>query len=114
MITVATDAPLSHRRLTRVAKRATFGLARIGGIASHGSGDFVIAFSTTNHLGGSFHNEAALTRFFRAVIEATEESILNSLLKAHTVVGRDGNTRYGIPTDQVVAILNENQRPSAV
>ncbi len=115
MIIVATDAPLSHRQLTRVARRATFGLARTGAVASHGSGDFVIAFSTTNRIGTSppegggslstFHDESALTFLFRAVIEATEESIINSLLKAHTVVGRDGNVRYGIPIHRIVEIL---------
>jgi D-aminopeptidase len=115
MIIVATDAPLSHRQLTRVAKRATFGLARTGAIASHGSGDFVIAFSAANRIGGAlseegtspsiFHDEGALTLLFRAVIEATEESIINSLLKAHTVVGRDGNVRHGIPIRRIVEIL---------
>ena len=113
MIIVATDAPLSHRQLTRVARRATFGLARTGAIASHGSGDFVIAFSTANRIGVSpsegslpmFHDEGALSLLFRAVIEATEESIINSLLKAHTVVGRDGNVRYGIPIRRTLEIL---------
>ena len=121
MIIVATDAPLSHRQLTRVAKRATFGLARTGAIASHGSGDFVIAFSTANRIGASppegevvlstFHDEGALTLFFRAVIEATEESIINSLLKAHTVVGRDGNVRHGIPIRRIVEILGLETLP---
>jgi D-aminopeptidase len=113
MIIVATDAPVSHRQLTRVARRATFGLARTGAIASHGSGDFVIAFSTANRIGASppegslptFHDEGALSLLFRAVIEATEESIINSLLKAHTVVGRDGNVRYGIPIRRTLEIL---------
>ena len=115
MIIVATDAPLSHRQLTRVARRATFGLARTGAIASHGSGDFVIAFSTANRIGTppptegvsfpTFHDEGTLTHLFRAVIEATEESIINSLLKSHTVVGRDGNVRHGIPIRRVLEIL---------
>ena len=112
MIIVATDAPLSYRQLTRVARRATFGLARTGAIASHGSGDFVIAFSTANRIGASppesppiFHDEGALSHLFRAVIEATEESIINSLLKAHTVVGRDGNIRHGIPIHRILEIL---------
>jgi D-aminopeptidase len=113
MIIVATDAPVSYRQLTRVARRATFGLARTGAIASHGSGDFVIAFSTANRIGASppegslptFHDEGALSLLFRAVIEATEESIINSLLKAHTVVGRDGNVRHGIPIRRILEIL---------
>ena len=106
MIIVATDAPFSHRQLTRVAKRAAFGLARTGAIASHGSGDFVIAFST-NRPGASL-DEGGITVFFRAVIEATEESIINSLLKAHTVVGRDDNVRHGIPIRRVIEILELN------
>lgn len=121
MIIVATDAPLSHRQLTRVARRATFGLARTGAIASHGSGDFVIAFSTANRIGGpeggtaqpTFPDEGALSLLFRAVIEATEEAIINSLLKAHTVVGRDSNTRHGIPIRRLLKIL-ELQPPEAL
>lgn len=121
MIIVATDAPVSHRQLTRVARRATFGLARTGAIASHGSGDFVIAFSTANRIcgpeGGASHptfpDEGALSLLFRAVIEATEESIINSLLKAHTVVGRDGNTRHGIPIRRILEIM-ELQPPEAL
>ena len=118
MIIVGTDAPLSYRQLTRVAKRAAFGLARTGAIAAHGSGDFVIAFSTSNRVNAAprgrdtehppFADEASLTLFFRAVIEATEESILNSLLKSYTVQGRDGNVRHGIPIRRALEILNLN------
>jgi len=114
MIIVATDAPLSSRQLGRIAKRAAFGLARTGATASHGSGDFVIAFSTNNRISTSgqqsvtpqgFIAETQLSWFFRAVIESTEEAIINSILRAETMVGRDGNTRYGIPIEQVVEIL---------
>jgi len=114
MIIVATDAPLSSRQLGRIAKRAAFGLARTGATASHGSGDFVIAFSTNNRISTSgkqsvapqgFVAETQLSWFFRVVIESTEEAIINSILRAETMVGRDGNTRYGIPIEQVVEIL---------
>lgn len=111
MMIIATDAPLSSRQLGRVAKRAAFGLARTGATASHGSGDFVIAFSTGNRISASgkqsatpdeFIPEPQLSGLFRAAIETTEEAIINSLLKAETMVGRDNNTRIGIPIERVV------------
>ena len=114
MIIIATDASLSSRQLGRIAKRAAFGLARTGATASHGSGDFVIAFSTGNRISTSgkqslapqeFIAETQLSWFFRAVIESTEEAIINSILRAETMVGRDENTRYGIPIERVVEIL---------
>lgn len=114
MIIIATDAPLSSRQLGRIAKRAAFGLARTGATASHGSGDFVIAFSTGNRISTSgkqcvapqeFIAETQLSWFFRAVIESTEEAIINSILRAKTMIGRDGNTRYGILIERVIEIL---------
>jgi len=116
MIIVGTDAPLSSRQLGRIAKRAAFGLARTGATASHGSGDFVIAFSTGNRISDSSKQSAAphdfipepqLSSFFRAVIESTEEAIINSILKAETMVGRDGNTCIGIPIEKVIAIISK-------
>ena len=116
MLIVGTDAPLSSRQLGRIAKRAAFGLARTGATASHGSGDFVIAFSTGNIISGSsrqsatpseFVAEQQLSSFFRAVIEAIEEAIINSILKAETIVGRDGNTLIGIPIERVTDIISK-------
>ena len=114
MLVVATDAPLSARQLGRVARRATFGLARVGAMASHSSGDFVIAFATGNRIYSSgkqsvspdtFIPERQLSTFFRATIEATEEAIINSVLRAETMVGRDGVKRLGIPIAQVEDII---------
>ncbi len=114
MIIIGTNAPLSSRQLGRVAKRAAFGLARAGGIAGHGSGDFVIGFSTGNRISVSgkqsaspdeFVPEPRLSGLFRAAIEATEEAIVNSLLRAETLVGRDGTKRVGIPVEKVVGIV---------
>ncbi len=121
IVVVATDAPLSCRQLLRVARRAAIGIARTGSIASHGSGDFIIAFSTANHEyaypermlypgqrvaeDGDF-----LMPFFQAAVDATEEAILNSILKAETVVGRDNHRRVGIPISQVEAILRKYHR----
>jgi D-aminopeptidase len=113
MIVVATDAPLDARQLHRLAKRAVFGLARAGSSGSHGSGDFVIAFSTTNRIAADAQkgstmqllSEESLSPLFEAVIEATEEAIDNSLLRATTVRGRDGRVAEAIPIDKLKEIL---------
>jgi D-aminopeptidase len=106
MMVVATNAPLTSRQVDRLAKRAALGLGRVGGIASHGSGDFVIAFTNSNARPDTA--DAHLTPLFRGVVEATEEAIINSILRAETMSGRDGNTRYGIPVDQLVAAMREH------
>lgn len=106
MIVVATDAPLSDRNLTRLARRALAGLARTGASMTNGSGDYVIAFSTAESVrrtperrSGEAEfaelSNAAMSPLFQAVIEATEEAILNSLLMAETVSYRrpDGSVR---------------------
>ena len=114
MIILATDAPLSARQLGRLARRTPFGLARAGGIASHGSGDFCIAFTTGNRISPAGHQSASpasfvpeerLSSLFRAVIDATEEAIVNSLLRAETLIGRDDNQRQGIPLDPVASLI---------
>lgn len=114
VIIIATDAPLTPRQLNRLAKRATHGLARTGSYSSHGSGDFVVAFSNAHkipHYGDfivyelKMFNENYLSYLFRAVVEAVEEAILNSMFMAETIIGRDGNIRYAIPIDKVVDIL---------
>ena len=103
MMVLGTDAPVTARQLGRIARRAALGLARVGGIASHGSGDFVIAFS--NSFDRPDIDDAALTPLFRAAVEATEEAIVNSILKAQTMVGRDGNRRDEIPIDDLIELL---------
>lgn len=121
MIILATDAPLSSRQLGRLARRVPLGLARTGSIASHGSGDFVIAFSTTHRLPhhAVHHRESwerilegdlIMNNLFRATVEAVEEAVLNSLSRAHTVVGRDGNVGYGLPIERVQEILRKYGR----
>ena len=114
MIVLATDAPLSPRNLERMAARAVMGLARTGSFMSNGSGDFVIAFSTRNPVP---HEELYTTRgeellyndftspLFLATVEAVEEAVLNSVLKATTVTGRDGNTREAIPIERLVEMI---------
>ncbi len=118
MIVVATDAPITHRNLKRLAKRALLGLGRTGGIGSNGSGDYVIAFSTAKELripyrsSSSFLQQKVLRNeqmspLFLAVIEATEEAILNSLFQARTVTGYKGRKIDALPVSKVLKILNK-------
>lgn len=110
IIVAATDAPLSSRQLKRVAKRAAFGLARTGAVAAHGSGDFVLAFSTTTRSTSEVREripEERLTEFFQATIEATEEAIIRSMLKAETMVGREGHIRERIPVEEVARMVRK-------
>lgn len=117
MIVLATDAPLDSRQLGRLCRRAALGLARTGSTCHGGSGDFVIAFSTTNRIPDQpkrfqgqrpyVYEQPLMSAFSLAVIEAVEEAIYNSLFMAHTVVGRDGNTRYGLPVAEVVRVMRE-------
>jgi D-aminopeptidase len=119
MIVVATDAPLSARDLERLAARAVFGLARTGSSYSQGSGDYAIAFSTapdarTRH--GSTEPQPrnllpadAVSPLFQAALEATEEAVLNSLLRATTVTG-NGRTVEALPLDGVREALRRHGR----
>lgn len=118
MIVVATDAPLSPRNLERLARRAMLGLARTGSFVSNGSGDFVVAFSTAYRSPhGAREPRAvellpnnAVSPLFLAVVESTEEAVYNSLTRATTVVGRDGNVRKAIPVEDLRRVL-EAHRP---
>ncbi len=111
---LATDAPLDSRQLRRVAKRATHGLARTGTYSGSGSGDVVLAWSTSTriprqsevpYLPGPHWLDTHLEALFRAAADATEEAILNSLWAAEPLVGRDGNVREAIPKERVRAIM---------
>ena len=121
MMVVATDAPLSPLKLERLAKRAVMGLARTGSFAGNGSGDYVIAFSTAPELrskddsddlteGAAVMRHEDLSPLFQATIEATEEAIFNSLLKAVDVVGKNGNRRDALPIDRVLEIKKKYNR----
>jgi D-aminopeptidase len=114
MIVVATDAPLDARDLKRLAARAVFALARTGSSFSNGSGDYAIAFSTAPSM-RTLHGEQAprtrtilppegLSPLFQAVLEATEEAVYNSLLRATTVTG-GSRTVEALPIDRVVELL---------
>lgn len=121
MIVVATDAPLDARQLRRLAARAILGMARTGASGSHGSGDYVIAFSTTNRMAsesagagpaarGELVREEQLSPLFQAASDATEEAIYNSLFRATTVRGREGHSAEAIPTERVREILKRYGR----
>jgi D-aminopeptidase len=114
MMVVATDAPLDSRNLERLARRALMGLARTGSSGSNGSGDYVLAFSASEEVrrGPSDGPRQILdlpnddmAGLFQATIEATEEAIYNSLLKATDVTGRGGRTARALPIDETVEIL---------
>jgi len=118
MLVVATDTPLDARQLRRLAKRAFLGLAAVGAPMTHGSGDYAIAFSTAaavrvphHHSGGTETRttlrDEALSPLFQAVREATEEAILNSLLKATTVTGFQGRKCEAIPVDRLIEICKQ-------
>ena len=120
MIVIATDAPLDPLDLERVARRAFLGVARTGSPATSGSGDFALAFSTAASVRRGPLAPGALTRtgetvagdhvspLFEAVVEATEEAIVNSLFKAETVRGYRG-TVGALPIDSVLTILREHR-----
>lgn len=102
---VGTDLPLSERQLTRVARRTSVGLTRTGSFLGHGSGDIALAFTTADPVDMKSRkrthsveqlDERRIDRVFRAVCEATEEAIVNSMLNAERVTGRDGNTRFSL------------------
>lgn len=119
MMVVLTDAPLDARNLKRLAKRAFMGLAQTGGIASNGSGDYVIAVSTAYQIP---HDSAeafdqirvlrndAVSPLFMAAIEATEEAIINSLFAARTLTGDGGHTAEQLPVEKVVEMIRKTGR----
>lgn len=118
MMVVLTDAPLDARNLERLAKRAMLGLSRTGGIASNGSGDYVIAVSTAEACRVPYQSDnpiqshptlrnGAMTPLFLATIEATEEAILNSLFAGETMIGRDGHKIEALPKEKVLEMLEE-------
>ncbi|MEI9994330.1 MAG: P1 family peptidase [Rhizomicrobium sp.] len=119
IIIVATDAPMMPHQLRRVARRASFGIARSGGIASNESGDLILAFSTGNrpavdtHTGivsASYLGEEGLSRFYEATIEAVDEAIMNSIFANETMTGRDGRSVPGLPVERIRTILKRHNR----
>lgn len=118
IIIIATDAPLLPSQLKLVAKRAAMGIARTGSFAHNGSGDIFLAFSTqspsTNtkgtHQTWNVLTKDALDRIYKATVEATEEAVINALVAAETIKGKDGNVFYAIPHDRLKTILKKYNR----
>ena len=122
IVVVATDAPLLPGQCTRVAGRAAFGIARTGGVGEHWSGDLLLAFSTANRgmpaseMGAQppltvsleMLADSHINAVFDAAVEATEEAILNALLGAETMIGRDGLTAHAIDPDRLLAVLDRH------
>lgn len=129
IVILATDIPLNSMQLTRIAARSNIGLGRVGSLADNGSGDFVLAFSTNNQysrndkgkiilntgdskgkeLLANLTESSLMKELFQAVVESTEEAVLNSLFMAATVRGRDGHKARGLPGDRVAAALERNR-----
>lgn len=121
MIVVLTDAPLSAKNLKRLAARAMLGLGRTGGMAANGSGDYVIAASTAEDLRIAHNSDSMFETFkvlrnndldllFEAVIEATEEAIINSLFAAETLTGFENTKVEALPIDKTIEILKKYNR----
>ena len=119
MIVIITDAPLDSRNLKRLAKRGMMGLARTGGIASNGSGDYVIALSVANQNLINSKSESSrykptflfnkdVSPLFLAAIEATEEAIINSLFAAKTMIGKNGFKVEELPKKKVLDYILKN------
>lgn len=119
IIIIATDAPLTHRQLKQLAIRATHGLARTGTPSTDGSGEFVIAFSTANIFpssteSGTFQIQMSvnwrLSSLFQAVVEATEEAVVNSMTMATTTTGINDRTMYAIPLAALQQVMKAHGR----
>ena len=120
IVVIATDAPLSSRQLERLARRASLGLARTGTASGNTSGDIFLAFSTGNVIpqqnppkvmDAKLLSTDEINPVFRAVVEATEESVINALTKAETMTGINGNTVHALPYDRLADVMAKYGRP---
>ena len=115
---VGTDAPLLPHQCERVAQRVSLGLGRLGSIASNSSGDLFLAFATGNRgldatgttLAVRMVADSAIDPLFEATVEATEEAVVNAMLAAETMTGRDGITAHALNADRLVAVMRANGR----
>ncbi|MDE0043315.1 MAG: P1 family peptidase [Candidatus Poribacteria bacterium] len=119
IIVIATDAPLVHRQLSKLAQRATHGLARTGTPSTVSSGEFVVAFSTANTVPSSSEGSLLSVKmlrnnrmdvFYQGVIEATEEAVINAMTMAVTTVGKNGNIVHAIPLNRLRALMKKYNR----
>jgi D-aminopeptidase len=118
IVVVGTDAPLTNHQVARLAKRSALGLARVGSVGANSSGELMFAFTTSNRVRASgelLHsidriNDRRIDPLYQAVIEATEEAVVNALFKAHTTAGREGHTLYPLPIDRTLELLRQHGR----
>jgi D-aminopeptidase len=124
IVVVATDAPLLPHQCERLAQRAGLGVARVGGAGEHSSGDLFLAFSTGNADRNDYEAVGSppktqrlealadehITELFYAVIEATEEAIVNALLSAETMTGRDGHTAHRLDPERLAEVMRRYGR----
>ena len=120
IVIVATDAPLLPHQCTRLAQRPTLGLGRLGSIAANSSGDIFLAFATGNRglaadddsltVDCRMTTDRAITPLFEAAVEATEEAVLNALVAAETMTGRDGITAHRLPHDRLLEVMAAHGR----
>ena len=117
IVLLATDAPLLPGQCERIARRATYGIARTGGMGEHTSGDFALCFATGNRgldadgpeLALRMVSDTRIDAFYEATIDAVEESILNALLAAETMTGRSGNTAHALPHELLLEAIARTQ-----
>ena len=118
IIVVATDAPLLAHQVKRLGRRAALGLARTGSISGNGSGDIFVAFSTANPGAAGAKDMAQLEMLpngrlgsvFAATVEATEEAIINALVAAETITGRDDHKMHALPHDALRDVMRKYGR----
>ncbi|MFL5761633.1 MAG: P1 family peptidase [Thermomicrobiales bacterium] len=121
IVVIATDAPLSDRQLSRLCRRGVLGLGRVGAIAGNSSGDLLIAFSNARECRAPRRNQGpfvaqthlrddVIDALFRSTIEATSEAVLNALIAAETMTGRDGNRAHALPHVQLLEIMRRYGR----
>jgi D-aminopeptidase len=121
LIVIATDAPLLDYQLNRIARRGGMGLSKTGSISSNSSGDFIMAFSTSNKISarefwsGKIYRLQSIEQFdieplFQAASEATEEAIINALFMAEDMQGRDGHKVFALPIDRTLKIMERHHR----
>lgn len=121
IVVIGTDAPLTDRQLGRLCRRGMLGLGRVGSTATHSSGDLLLAFSNAPEnrvdrfeartlLTSTFINDTRINDLFQATVEATAEAVLNALVAAETMTGRDGNTAHALPHDRLQALMRRYGR----
>jgi D-aminopeptidase len=118
IVVTATNAPLTNHQIAKLAKRSSLGLARAGSVGANSSGELMLAFTSGNRVDVASiepltieaMNDRAIDLLYQAVIEATEEAVVNAMFAAETTVGRDGNTLHALPVDRTLELLRKAGR----